>query len=82
MDRQDILRAIEGVVREVLNDPSVSLDERTEALDVDGWDSLHHVRILLGVEARFGVRFDMEELQDLADVSALVDLTVKHLAAK
>ncbi len=82
MDRQDILQGVETAVREVLNDPSVTLDERTEALDVNGWDSLHHVRIILAVESHFGVRFEMDEIQDLADVGALIDLVAKHLATQ
>ncbi len=82
MDRHDILHGVQAVVREVLDAPTLTLTEQTEAVEVGGWDSLRHVRIILAVEARFGIRFDMDEIQDLADVGALVDLVAKHLAAQ
>ena len=72
MDRAAILSQIQEVCRDVLDDESVVLTDKTIATDVKGWDSLAHVRIIVAVEKRFHVRFDIDELSSLESVGALV----------
>lgn len=60
--REEILDQVQGVFREVLNDSSVTLNESTTAEDVNGWDSLSHVKIISEVEKRFKTRFSIKEM--------------------
>ncbi|WP_298363966.1 acyl carrier protein [Azospirillum sp.] len=68
------IRQVEAAIRSALFDPDIAIDERTTAADVDGWDSLSHVRILLEIEKSLGIRFDGSEAAHVKDVGALVDL--------
>lgn len=70
----DILSRIQDVVRDELDDDDISLTLDTQASDVDGWDSLAHVRIVIAVESEFGVRFDTMDITSLKNVGDLVAL--------
>lgn len=72
MDRAAILNQIQEVVGDVLDSDDLVLTERMVASDVKGWDSLAHIRIILAVEKRFGLRFRVDELGSLETVGALV----------
>jgi acyl carrier protein len=50
------------IVKDVLGDDDLALDEATVAADVPGWDSLAHINIMVAVEGEFGVMFTSEQL--------------------
>lgn len=70
----DILDRIQDVVRDELDDDEIALTNETSASDVDGWDSLAHVRIVIAIEGEFGVRFDTGKITSLKNVGDLVAL--------
>ena len=74
-----ILPKIEEVVRNELEDDSIKLTLDTKASDVEGWDSLCHVRIVIAVEAAFGLRFDVGKITALKNVGDLVALVERGL---
>ncbi len=41
--------------------------------DIQEWDSLNQVRLLMAVEQEFGIRFELEEMEQLTSVAALVE---------
>ena len=73
MRREEILEALSGVFEEVLGRP-VSLGEETTGGDVEGWDSVTHVMLILASERRFGVRFESSEIANAANVGEFVSL--------
>ncbi|HEX7851703.1 MAG TPA: acyl carrier protein [Sphingomonas sp.] len=79
MDEEEILRRIEEVVRDQLDDEAIVLSRTTRADEVDGWDSLAHVRIMIAVEEEFGVRFQTSEITSLKNIGGLVDLVKARL---
>ena len=76
----EILDQLTAIVREQLDDDDIILSPETLASDVDGWDSLAHVRIMVAAEEEFGLRFETAEIASLKNVGALVELISKHLA--
>ncbi len=76
------IRQVEAAIRSALFDPDIAIDEQTTAADVDGWDSLSHVRILLEIEKRLGIRFDGSEASHAKDVGELVDLIGRALTRR
>ena len=71
-DRNDILKRLEGVIEDVL-DADVTLSESTTADQVDGWDSVKTVEIVVAIERAFSVRFNLGEIAALDNVGQLVD---------
>ena len=52
----------------------------TTAESVEGWDSLAHIQIVVGLERAFGIRFNAAELIDYQNVGALADGIQRKLA--
>ena len=77
MTPQDTSR-LAGIFRTLFNDPALELRDDLTARDVDGWDSLNHVNLMILIEDEFRVRFTTSEVSSLQDVGELKRL----LAAK
>jgi acyl carrier protein len=73
------LEAVEEVLREVFDDPGLRVSATTTANDVDGWDSLSHVNVVVAVEARFGIRFTQREALTFRNVGEMVAAIEKRL---
>jgi acyl carrier protein len=69
----DTLDRLTGVFSQVFDD-ELEIARETTAKDVEGWDSLMHVTLLINVEKVFGVRFSSSEVASLRKVGDLADL--------
>jgi acyl carrier protein len=58
---------VQLVFREVFSDDTLVLRDDMTANDVEGWDSLMHVNLIIAIEKRFGVRFATAEISRLND---------------
>lgn len=76
---QQLLRSIESVIQEVFQDENLRVSETTRASDVEGWDSLAHMMLILAIEKKFNIKFKLSHLQDIQQVGDLVQM-VKKLA--
>ena len=63
---------LNGVFQQVFEDDTIQVGEKTTADDIDGWDSLSHVNLIVAVETIFKVRFSQKELLTFKNVGDLV----------
>lgn len=70
----EILLKLTLVFRDVLDDESIVIQESTTASDIDGWDSLTHIRLVLTVEQLFNVKFSAKEVNAMKNVGEFVGL--------
>jgi acyl carrier protein len=56
MTREEALTQIIEVFKDVLDDDAISLNEETTASDVEEWDSLNHIQLVVAVEKKFKVK--------------------------
>lgn len=70
----DTFNRLKEVFLDVFDDDEIELSRDTTAADVDAWDSLMHVTLVLAIERQFGVRFSSTEVAQLVDIGELVDL--------
>jgi acyl carrier protein len=73
MTRDEILRDVNAVFRDILGDEKLVLGEQTTAGDVAEWDSLTHIQLVVAVEKRFRIRFGSREIQSWATVGEMLD---------
>jgi acyl carrier protein len=76
---EEILEKLEEVFESVLGQP-VELRRETTAADVEGWDSVAHVMLVLASEREFGVRFESSEIANAANVGEFAELIVAKTA--
>jgi len=70
-----VLSRLTSVFREVFDDDEIELNPEMTADDVDGWDSLAHIRLILSVQKAFGIKFSPIEMNRLKNVGDLIALT-------
>lgn len=72
------LAEIRAIVRDILRDNAVDLEPQTRFDDVAGWDSMDLVTVVVEVECRFGLHFELVEIDRLSTVEDLL----RMIAAK
>lgn len=78
----DTLTQLQDVFRTVFDDDALVISRDTTAQDVEAWDSVQNVTLMLDVETEFKVRFSTSEMAYLKNVGDLVDLIEKKLQKK
>lgn len=81
MKQAEITERIQSILRDVLDLDTLTISLSTTAPEVDGWDSLAHINIIVAMEKDFGVKFALGELEDLKNVGDMVALVVKKTTA-
>ena len=59
MTREEIYGKLNEVFQDVFDDEDITVNDSTVAADVDGWDSLEHINLIVAVERCFGIKFTM-----------------------
>jgi acyl carrier protein len=71
---EQIKTELTGIFRKVFDDPLLTLREDMTAADVEGWDSLSHITLIVSIERSFRIKVTLAEIQRLNDVGALIQL--------
>jgi acyl carrier protein len=77
-----IITRLTGVFRNVFGSESLVLSRETTAQNVDGWDSLMHINLIVAVEREFKIRLTTREITALRNVGELMDLIARKTAAR
>ena len=77
MDHSEVLNRLTGVFQNVFDDRTLSLARTTTAQDVERWDSLMHINLIVAIEREFKIRFTTREIVGLQNVGELIDLIVR-----
>lgn len=73
MERTDIYKKLEEVLCDVFDLDEVALSDNTSADDIEEWDSLSHILLVVTVEKAFGVKFTAHEIMKWKNVGELVN---------
>ena len=73
MERTEILKKVQDVFREELELDDLVLTDETTADDVEEWDSLSHVQLVVALEKTFGIKFTSREILSWDNVGDLID---------
>ncbi len=66
------MEQLNSVFCQVFDDDDIKIAPETTANDIDGWDSLSHVNLIVAAEAHFGIRFSQKELLTFKNVGDLL----------
>ena len=73
MNRNDILSQVNEIFVETLDNEEVRINESTTADDVEDWDSLTHIQLVVAVEKKFRIRFTSKEIQSWSNVGEMIN---------
>ncbi len=71
MTTSEVLAKLAPVFREVFDDDGIVLSPEMTARDVDGWDSVANIRLMVTIEGEFRIKFSVGEFQEFRNVGDL-----------
>ncbi|MGH9389718.1 MAG: acyl carrier protein [Vicinamibacteria bacterium] len=74
MEEREIWDRLGESFRDVFEDDEIEIGPETTASDIEDWDSLTHIQLVVAIESAFGVRFNTGEVAGLANVGEMVEL--------
>ncbi len=74
LSKNEILASVADIMRDVFDDDDLQISLDTTAEDVEDWDSLSHIRLIVAVERKFNFKFKNSEIESLKNVGELVNL--------
>lgn len=74
MTREEAYVRVNKVFRDIFDDETITVTDETTAADIEDWDSLEHINLIVALEEEFGMKFTMGEITGMKDVGESVDL--------
>lgn len=78
MDRNNVLKRIETIFKELFKDEELKVTEATSMESIENWDSLSNAMLINEIEKKFSVKFKYREISNLANVGDMIDLLENH----
>lgn len=82
MDADLVLNQLTQIFKKILDNPKIELSSNTTANDIEEWDSLTHIQLIVATEKNFKVRFTSSEIQNFKNVGEMRDCILKKLNAQ
>lgn len=76
MNRDEVLAKMQGVFHTVFDDDELVITAETTADDIEDWDSLEQINLLVAFEKLFGIKFSASDVRKLNNVGEMADLVV------
>ena len=81
MNHTEILHLLNKIFRDVLDNNDIVLNSNTTANDVEDWDSLNHIELVVNIEKQFDIRFSSKEIQSWKNIGQLAECINNKLLA-
>ena len=76
MDRSIILKQLNEIFIEVIDEDTIILTEVSTAKEVEGWDSLSHMLLITEVENNFSIKFKLKDLTKMKNVGDMLNIII------
>lgn len=78
--RKEVMDKVIAIFKDVFDDDNLIVTDATNSDDIEDWDSLEHIALIVSMEKEFNLKFDIKEVNKLENVGQMVDLIVSKLA--
>jgi acyl carrier protein len=73
----DLQERLTSTFRKVFQDPAMEVSRSMTAADVEDWDSLNHINLIVAIEREFKIKFTTAEVAGLKNAGDLMDLILR-----
>jgi acyl carrier protein len=80
VDTNEVLKQVNDIFIDTLDSDEIKLNPETTANDVENWDSLTHIQLVVAIERHFHIRFTSKEIQSWANVGEMVESISKKIS--
>lgn len=70
----EIIEDLQKIFREIFDEENLTISRDTTAEDIDDWDSLTHMQLIVEIEKRFRIKFTTAEIKKAANVGEFIDI--------
>lgn len=73
MSVEEIIGQVQEIFKDVLDEDDIELQSVTNADDIDEWDSLNHIQLVVAIEKHFKIKFSSIEIQSYVNVGEMCE---------
>jgi len=73
MEQDEVLAKVQEIFRDVLDNEEIVLTPQTTANEVEDWDSLSHIQLIVAIEKKFKIKFNSKEILSWNNVSEMTE---------
>jgi acyl carrier protein len=73
MKNKELLSQVQEIFRDVLDNDEIKLNHYTSASDIEEWDSLSHIQLVVAIEKHFKIRFTSKEIMSWKNVGEMIE---------
>lgn len=71
---EKIYEELNEIFRDIFDDDSIELAPETNSDDIEDWDSLEHINLVVAIEKKFNIKFSMDEVTGMKNVGEMVEI--------
>lgn len=79
MSREEIFEKVQEIFRDVFDDEELIISDKTNSDEIEDWDSLEHISLIVSMEKEFSMKFDIKEVNKLENVGEMIDLIKRKM---
>ena len=79
VSREEVFERVTDIFRDVFDDDELVISDSSNSEDIEDWDSLEHIQLIVGMEKEFKVKFDIKTVNSLENVGQMVDLILSMI---
>lgn len=73
MEQNEILAEVQDIFRDILDNEEIVLTPQSSADDVEDWDSLSHIQLIVAIEKKFKIKFTSQEILSWSNVQEMIE---------
>ncbi len=81
MTREKIFERLTTIFRNNFDDEDIVLSEDTSSVDIEDWDSLEQINLVVTIQDKFKIKFNIEEVNAMKNVGEMVDFILEKIGA-
>lgn len=79
MNKEKIIKKIIPVFKTVFEDENLEINEKSNSDNVNGWDSLNHIYLVVAIEEEFNIKFLADDIQRWNNVGDMAEYISNHV---
>lgn len=73
MSREEIKSKLQDIMRELFEDDTITISDKTVASDISGWDSFSHIDLITDIEHNFSIKIPIGKVLTMKNVGEMID---------
>ena len=79
MTRQEVFTRLDEVFQDVFDNEEIHVSDETTAEDIEDWDSLEQINLVVAIQDEFKVKFNIDEVNAMKNVGEMVDFILEKM---